>query len=61
MAQQGDTETVAGATVESKEDAERKRLLEPTFKVAGKAVTLRKRLPAGETCRRTTRWTRRVN
>lgn len=48
MAAQGDTEAVAGAAVESKEDVERRRLLEPTFKVAGKIVTLRKRLPAGE-------------
>jgi len=43
MAEQGDGEAVAGAA-----DTEQKRLLEPTFKVAGKSVTLRKRLPASE-------------
>jgi hypothetical protein len=45
---------VAGAADEQQTDAERaleaerKRLLEPTFTVAGKRITLRKRLPASE-------------
>lgn len=40
-------EAVAGAA-EQAQDAERKRLLQPTFTLAGKTVTLRKRLPASE-------------
>lgn len=46
---------VAGAAVQDAEEwaaaqaeAERKRLLEPTFSIAGKKVTLRSRLPARE-------------